>query len=250
MTTAYLTDASLPTSAPRPRNRLLQVARLHSTAYPVLIAWPVGLVAVSFAIAYTIFLLVGDTGNDTNFTGGLSALYGFAMVFYIQAMTLTFPFALGLNVTRREYFTATTLVALVQSAVFGSVLYLLALVERATDGWGVRMRMFDIPAYFTDNQMLQWSLFVFTMLFIGGLGMFIGAIYQRWRTTGLMTLGLATLLVLGTGAILITWQRWWLAIGSWFVDTPRVVTLVLLPAVLAALALAGTWGTLRQAMTR
>lgn len=250
MTTAFVTDASLPTETPRPRHRVLQVARLHSTAYPVLIAWPVGIVAVSFAIAYTIFFLIGDTGNDVNFTGGLSALYGFAMVFYIQAMTLTFPFALGLNVTRREYFTATTLVALVQSAVFGSVIYLLALAERATDGWGVRMRMFDIPAYFTDDQMLQWSLFVFMLLFVAGLGMFIGAVYQRWRTAGLMTLGLATLLVLGGAAILITWQQWWLAIGSWFVDTPRVVTLVLLPAALAVLSLAGTWGTLRQAMTR
>ncbi|HEY5858607.1 MAG TPA: ABC transporter permease [Aldersonia sp.] len=250
MTTVYAPDATLPTAPPRSTHRLLQVARLHSTAYPVLIAWPVGIVAVSFAIAYTIFFLVGETGNDTNFTGGLSALYCFAMVFYIQAMTLTFPFALGLNVTRREYFTATTLVALVQSAVFGSVLYLLALVERATDGWGVRMRMFDIPAYFTDDSMLQWSLFVFTLLFIAGIGMFVGAVYQRWRTVGLMILGLATLLALGGGAILITWQRWWPAIGSWFVDTPRVVTLVLLPAALAAVALAGTWGTVRQAMTR
>ncbi|MBD0322315.1 MAG: ABC transporter permease, partial [Aldersonia sp.] len=199
----------------------------------LLVAWPVAIVATAFAIAFAIFLVLGDTGSDRNFTGGVFSLYGFTMAFYFVAMTQTFPLALGFSVTRREFFTATTVIAVGQSVVFGAVLYLLARLERATDGWGVQMRMFDLPAYLTSNTLLQWFLIFSTLLVVAAVSMFLATVYQRWRTAGLYATGIATVIVAGVASVVITWQRWWPAIGDWLVDTPRVVTLAVLPVAVA-----------------
>ncbi|WAM15738.1 hypothetical protein OYT95_03535 [Rhodococcus sp. JS3073] len=83
-------------------NRVLTVSRIHTVAWPLLVAWPLGVLVASFTIGAAIFAMVGDTGSDTNFTGGVFSLFGFALAFYLQAMTQTFPFALGMSVTRRD----------------------------------------------------------------------------------------------------------------------------------------------------
>lgn len=226
--------------------RAIKVARMHTVAWPLLIAWPVGIVAVSFAIGFTIFYLIGDTGQEANFTGSVFALHGFALSFYLQAMTQTFPFALGLSVTRRDYFAATALVATVQSLVFGVILFAFARIEDATDGWGVKMRMFDIPAYFTDNRWLQLLTIVVSLFLLATIGMFLGALQQRFRIAGLFFVGLIVMITLGLVAILLTWQGWWGSVGSWFADVRRVVPLAALPAAAAAAAIVGTWGLMRR----
>ncbi|WP_244163582.1 hypothetical protein [Rhodococcus koreensis] len=140
--------------------------------------------------------MVGDTGSDINFSGGVFSLFGFALAFYLQAMTQTFPFALGTSVTRRDYFAATLLVAAVQVLVFGILLYGLSLTAAS--------------------------------------GLFLGALHHRWRVVGLFTLGVGTLLAAGGAAFVITWQKWWPDIGHWFADAPRSVPMVWLPALAAA----------------
>ncbi|TSD93544.1 ABC transporter permease [Skermania sp. ID1734] len=232
--------------ARRTSTRLLNVARLHHAASPLLIVWPIGVVAVSFAIALAIFFVTGDDASDSSFTGGVFSLYAFTLAFYLQALTQTFPFALGLSVTRREYFTATTLVAVSQSTVFGAALFVLALGERVTNGWGVHMRMFDIPAYWTDNPILQLLTPIVSLFLVTTIGLFVGCIHQRWRTQGLLTAGLTVAVALGISAIVVTWQRWWLDIGHWFADIPRAYPLVVFPALAAAVALAGAWVILRR----
>ncbi|MFF0814225.1 hypothetical protein ACFYVR_03555 [Rhodococcus sp. NPDC003318] len=95
---------TLTTSAPTvgqgrsEMSRVTAVLRLHTVAWPLLVAWPVGIVTVSFAISWTIYFLVGAEEGE-GFTGAVSALLGFVIAFYVQAMAQSFPFALGLSVT-------------------------------------------------------------------------------------------------------------------------------------------------------
>ncbi|MFE4498483.1 hypothetical protein ACFRFQ_01395 [Rhodococcus sp. NPDC056743] len=86
-----------------------------------------------------------------------------------------------------------------------------------------------------------------TLLLTSSIAMLTGEIYQRWRSTGLLASLPGLFGTLGLSAILITWASWWPAIGSWFVDTPRVVPMVLLPLALAIVCIAGAWVTLRRA---
>ncbi|CAM2895480.1 ABC transporter permease [Prescottella defluvii] len=240
-----------PTAAPArpPRTdsrRLLAVCRLHAVSWPLLLAAPAAILAVTFAINLTIFALI-DTGDDTQVTGAVLALYGFVVAFYAQAMTQTFPFALGLGVTRRQFFASTTVVAVVQSAAFAAVLQLLSVIEAATGGWGVGMRMFGILRFATDSSVLQTAAFFASLLLTTSISMLLGAVHQRWRTIGFLVAGIGTIGVSGLAAVVITWAQWWPAIGSWFVDAPRAMTLAVVPVAAAAAAIAATWVVVRRA---
>ncbi|MGZ0140817.1 ABC transporter permease [Rhodococcus qingshengii] len=243
---------SIATTEPRTvpktpaRSRIGAVLQLHTVAWPLLIAWPVGILLISFLISFTIYAIVGNEEGE-GFTGSVFSVYGFVLAFYLQSMTQTFPFALGLSVTRREFFTATAIMALAQSAIFAIALQLLSVVESATNGWGVHMRMFGIARYFTDNTAVQLLALFATLLLTSSIAMLAGAIYQRWRITGLLASLTGLFGFLGLSAIAITWAGWWPAIGSWFVDTPRVVPMALLPLALAIACIAGAWATLRRA---
>ncbi|EME15999.1 hypothetical protein [Rhodococcus triatomae] len=243
MTTATAVTAPPPTPTP---SRIGGVLRLHTVAWPLLVAWPVGILAVSFAICWTIYFLVQNEEGE-GFTGAVTALLGFVVAFYLQAMNQSFPFALGLGVTRREFHRATVIMAVGQSAVFALVLQALSAIETATGGWGVHMRMFGLARYLTDSRIVELLSLFAILLATTGISMLAGAIYQRWRTTGLLAAGVALFGGLGLAAIGITWARWWPEIGSWFADSPRAVPMAALPLVIAAAALAGSWVGLRRA---
>ncbi|MGW1739023.1 ABC transporter permease [Nocardia sp. NPDC001965] len=225
--------------------RALDVSRIHTVAWPLLIAWPLAILTAAFAIPWVIFALIDAT--DANTTGSIYSILGVTMAFYMSAMTQTFPFALGLGVTRRDFFNATVLIGAGQVAGISLLLWVLAVIEEHTDGWGVRMEMFGLPADFTDNRLTQLATYAAFLGLVACVSLLLGAIYQRWRVTGLYTAGVVVLLVGGVAAILVTWQRWWPEVGSWFVDTPRVVPMVVLPAVVALAALAGAWAAIRRA---
>ncbi|GGL05557.1 hypothetical protein [Nocardia jinanensis] len=225
--------------------RALDVSRIHTVAWPLLIAWPLAILFAAFAIPWVIFALIDAT--DANTTGSIYSILGVTMAFYMGAMTQTFPFALGLGVTRRDFFTATVLVGAGQVAGISLLLWVLAVIEDHTDGWGVRMEMFGLPADFTDSRLTQLATYAAFLGLVACVSLFLGAVYQRWRVTGLYTAGAVFLLVGGLAAIVVSWQRWWPEVGSWFADTPRAVPMVVLPTVLALASLIGAWLTIRRA---
>lgn len=227
--------------------RTFDVARLHTVAWPLIIGWPIAVLFISFVISYAIFALIPTTDSEFNFTGAAFSLYGFAVGFYLQAVTQTFPFALGISVTRREFFSATALVGVAQSAVLATLMYVLSVIEAATGGFGVKLRMFGIVRYVTDDPVLQWLGFFATLLLVASLGLFVGVVYQRYRVTGLFGLGVTMLVLFGGGAVLVTWQRWWPAVGRFFVDTSPILLIVTIPAALALLLAGAAWTGLRRA---
>lgn len=234
-----------PTVIANPR-RLVDVAKLHFVAMPMLVAWPLATTAMAFLVNLGVFLAVGETENDNNVTGGLATLFVFALVFYVQAMDRTLALAVGLGVTRREYLTATGLVAVVQAVGIGALLFVLELIERATDGWGLRLRMFDLPRYLTDNPVLQLLSYISLLLLVAAAGMLIGTVYQRWGSPGIFTLAVGTFIVADIAAVLVTWLHRWSDVGNGITDLPRTVSLVLLPLALAALLSAAAWTVIRR----
>ena len=221
--------------------RILNVARIHNTSWATTFAWPLGILAIIFVITYGLFAVIPDTDAESNFTGGVFAVYGFALAFYLTAITQVFPYALGLSITRREFLTATALVGVTQSVAIGTIVYVMSVIEAATGGFGEKIRMFGIARFATDNPLLQWAALVTGMLVIGGIGAFIGVVYRRYRTNGLFTLGLGALVFFGGGSVLVTWQNWWPSVGSFFTDTPRILLLVIIPLIITAVLSAASW---------
>lgn len=227
--------------------RILNVARIHNTSWATTFAWPLGILAIVFVVTYGLFSVIPETDAETNSTGGVFAVYGFALAFYLTAIVQVFPYALSLSITRREFLGATALVGVTQSIVIGTIVYLLSLVEAATGGFGKKIRMFGIARFATDNPVLQWAALVTGLLVLGGIGAFIGVVYRRYRINGLYTLGLGALVFFGGGSILVTWQHWWTNIGGFFTDTPRILLLVVIPLIITAVLSAASWFGLLKA---
>lgn len=227
------------------RSRTLQVAGVHATGWQVALVWPAAILAAIFAVSLVFFSLLPEDGVEIN-TGGATFVFVFGMVLFVQAMTQTFPFTLGLSVTRGDFFRATSLVAVAHAILFGVVLFALSTVEQATDGFGVRMRMFSVVAPLTDGRVTELALYVALFALCNFLGMLFGVLYLRWRVVGLWTVALGSILVLGAAALYLTWSESWMALGSAIADAPRALTMVVLPVALTAASAAAGWTVLRR----
>jgi hypothetical protein len=221
-------------------NRVLGAARMHLTHPLLSVGIPWAIVFSSFAINLAIWG-VGGVGDETNgdaTTGGLASLYITVAIVFIQAVTQMFPFAMGLSLSRRDFYLGTALTAVVQSLGYALALTVLAAIEDATDGWGMQLSFWAPGPLDVDNPALQVAVFGLPMLACAFLGMAIGVVVKRWGAIGLYVLGLSTLLVSGAVAFVATWQQRWQEIGSWMVDLSVTSLTIAIPAV-AALALAG-----------
>ncbi len=153
--------------------RTLAIARIHTVNLATLLGWPLGILAMVFGANYVIYLMV-DTlatgGVEVKVTGALASIYFVVAVSHLQSITQVFGFALGLGATRRAFYEATALVAVVQAVVLGLVVTLLAALERATGGWGMSLRFFNFPFLEAENPFLQWLVYTVPFVALSALG--------------------------------------------------------------------------------
>ena len=113
----------------------------------------------------------GRCREGLQYSGASIYIFVYMMVVAIQAMNLTFPFALGYGVTRRDFWLGSSLTFVLLSAMYAIGLTILSIIEEATNGWGLGGRMFT-AVYFGDG---PWSqrLFIFFVAFL--FFFFVGA---------------------------------------------------------------------------
>jgi hypothetical protein len=210
---------------------VLRAARLQLVAWPYVLMWPWGILALSFAVN----LAIWASTDDAEWTGGLASIYAVQLVAHVQLFTRGFPFALGMSVTRRAYYLGTWLYAAVESVVFGTVLLLLRQIESATDGWGVSLAYFGLlGSREPDSLLLRWLTYVVPFLLVASLGACLGLLMMRWGYNGVLTLLAALIVLSGLAVIVVSRQGWWGAIGDWFADQSATALLAGWPLPLAA----------------
>ncbi len=227
MTAIALTQS--PTRTPGALQRVVNVVKLHfANPYTVLInPWIIliGIFLVNLAIWAIIMSQVTDPADRADVTEGFSYsgsslfIFVYMMIVAIQAMNQTFSFALGMSVTRRDYYLGSALTFVLLSAVFAVGMAVLAAIEEATSGWGVGGRMFT-SIYFGDGPWFERLAFVFlAMLFFFFVGAVAATVFVRWKALGLtVLLGLLGLITLAFVA-LVTFTRSWGSVGEWFATT-------------------------------
>jgi len=249
--------ATLAVPATGRPNRVLAVFRLHFVN-PVTVAWmPLGIYAFIFAMNWLIWLIVNVATTDsregmsegTTWSGASMFIFVWLLVIAVQAMNRTFHFALGFGATRRDYYLG-TIAALVVSAAGWAILFgILAMIEEATDGWGLGGHMFA-SVYFGDDGPIARIWYVFLlMLFFTALGLVAGALFVRWRTFGLIGFFAVLALVLIGGVAWIALTSSWAAVGSFFGTLGFAGSY---PLLLVPVAIAGLLGyvALRRATAR
>ena len=246
MTTTTLTEAiAPPPSTPGALRRVFNVARLLLVNKTTLIGMPWMIMGIIFLASLAVLWLVafgfnnGDTSNNRNvYLGGTSFVVVYMMIVAVQAINLTFPFAQGYSVTRRDFYLGSSLAFIGLSIGYTIALTILGQIERATNGWGLEGTMFDYGTI--GNLNLAETLYVtlVAFLFFCFLGAAVATMYVRWKMYGLI--GFFTILVfllIGSVALATLTGSWGL-VGSWFVTNGvvGVASWMLVPTALAAIS--------------
>lgn len=227
-------------------NRVKTAMRLHLVTWSSTVALPWLIWAAAFVINLVIFALVQPEPGE-GVTGGILSGYFGVLAIYAVASTTYFSYGLSLGLSRRAFFIGTSLLALAQAVSTGILLYLISLIETATNGWGINLSFFAVPFASVDNPLGQITIYSGLALGFGLAGLFIGAVYQRWRMIGMYALGLIGVAAGGASVTLITARDGWPAFGSWFVDQSPMFLFGLVPLILAVLSTGGSYLVLRRA---
>ena len=223
--------ATVPTSTvPAAPRRIWNVVRLHvANPVPTLITpWLITLAI--FAINMAIFLMVVQAAGGVDqlepdafqYNGGITWIVVFMMVVAVQAMNLTFPFALGFAVTRRDFYLGSVVYFVMLSLLYATGITVLAGIERATDGWGVSGAFFAPWGLENEPIGTVWFLYLMAMLLFFFLGAAVATVWVRWHAYGLYTffIGLAFLVV--GGGWVVTATDSWPRVGEFFTSTSIV----------------------------
>lgn len=224
------TIAALATDSARPLpRRLWNVVRLHLANPFTILVTPLMVLGIIFLANWVIWFLVrsaaptdpesvADVSQGLQYSGASMWTFVYMMVVAIMAMNLTFSFALGFGSTRRDFSlgSAATFVGL--SAGWALLYTALAIVERATNGWGLGGAMFNAFYFGVDE---PWGVRLFNtfvaFLFFFMIGSVFGAIYVRYRSRGLILFFLVLSVVLIGLVALATLTSSWGAFADFFV---------------------------------
>lgn len=223
-------------------NRAVAVMRMHLVDRMTLFVLPLSILAAAFAVNIVIWSFVSVDGRKT---GGAASLYFFVAIAAMFAVTRGLPFAMGMGSSRRGFALGTALTGLVIATSLGTLYFVLRIVERATDGWGLQGHFFDFAWMHRSPWAVSWLMFVVSLAATFALGGFLASIYARWSMAGLVVGGPVAILVLGGAAIVLTWREQWHSLGTWLAgQTPLSASGWM---VVVALALTGAaWLTLRR----
>ncbi|MBO7742638.1 hypothetical protein I8J29_00425 [Paenibacillus sp. MWE-103] len=218
-------------------NTVQGIVRMHLRDKWSWIYLPWVIVLSSFAVNLLIAGLMAD--DERIITGGLMSIFVYMLVSGIVAVHHTFPFALGLSVRRRDYFSGTLIMILSVSVASSLILMLLSYIESWTDGWNTDLFFFHLPYVSDGNALQQFIVFGSFMLFMYLLGFAISSLFRRFGKTGLYSASIIGLL-LGTLFVygLIYWG-WWNGIHDFFDGRSAFNLALLLLPLSAVLALAG-----------
>lgn len=235
-------------------NRAIKVTRLHLNKPQMFILVPLSILAIVMVISAIIALAIQRGGADVNSAEYIEgarvnsslvwALPGFLIYYGVQAVSTTYPFALALGTTRRNFIGGTALANALQAVLLTAILVALLGLERLTDHWFMNIYVLDVHLLGSGN---AWVLAVTAFLgimFCLTIGGFFGAVWVRFGAKGPTIAGL----ILGLGlavALLVLAPN----LGEIFAQiTSGMVALGAL--VIIVIALIGTWLAMRRASVR
>lgn len=224
-------------------NRALVATRIHLINWRWSLGFPLGLLALILLFNLAIGLLAGSAGFTT---GGLTALYVVVGITQLTAMTQFFPLALGLSLTRREFYAGTWLFVLLQSVAYAVVLTIALVAERATGGWGVGLGFFRFGVPADAGPLVAPLIFAAALLALAGIGGAFGVLFKRCGQLGVWAAILGLVLALTATAAYIGWRGAWPQVIDAFVD-PAPSALIGYPLLTAVVLAAAGWLGLRRA---
>lgn len=224
MTTVTVDRTTAPAGA---FARIWAVVKLNVASPWTAIILPWIILGVIFVANYAIWLIIARATEDDNigpaaqgfaWSGASMYIFVYMLVVAVQTMNLTFPFALGYGVTRRDFYLGSALTFVLLSAMYAVGLTILAVIEEVTGGWGLGGVMFR-AAYFGDGPWYQYLWIFFTaFLFFFFVGAVAATLFVRWKSNGVIGFFIGLGLLLIGIAALFTYTGTWHLFGEFFVN--------------------------------
>ena len=247
MTTMTPASEAPDATAPHARTglqRVLNVVKLQLGNSWTTIGLPWMILGFIFLVNLAIWLIIAAATSGAgaaharaglSYSGASFYIFIYMMVVAIQAFSITFRFALGFGVTRRDYWLGSALTFVILAAMFAVGITILSVIEVATGGWGVGGRMFS-AVYFGDVWWQRLLVFFFGLLFFLFIGSLFAAVWVRWKTNGMIVLfggfGLLALALIAFFTLTGTWASFG---DLWAGATPLgIASWLLVPAAIAA----------------
>lgn len=227
-----------------PTRRILNIVRLNLANPWTTIVLPWIILGAIFAANLVIWALIlgsattpaaqAEIREGFQYSGATFYIFVYMLVVAVQIISITFPFALGYGVTRRDFYLGSALTFVMLAAAYSVALTVLSMIEDATGGWGLGGKMFT-ATYFGENPAERLLIFFLGFLFFFFAGAPAAAIWVRWKVTGLATflIGIGIILV-GLVALMIVTNSA-PAVGEFFA-TAGLVGSLLWSLVITALA--------------
>ena len=228
MTTTHPTPTAEPVVTTGLWNRVTAVVRLQFVNPVTVLLMPTAILLAIFLANVIIWALImagleegvdrAEVAEGFQWSGASTFIFVYMMVVAIQSINATFSFALGLSVTRRDYYLGASLSFVILAAIYATGLTVLSAIEEATGGWGLGGRMFT-AVYFGDGPWYERSFIFFALLlFFFFVGAAVATVYVRWKALGVT----AFFVILGFALIglvaLVTLTDSWPAVGDAFVS--------------------------------
>ncbi len=244
--TTITADQAVVRTTPASGRRIWRIVRLNLVNKMTTIWLPVMIMTFIWIVNYAIWWIIwaatppaqrAEALDHTQYSGAGFYIFIYMLVVGVTIIAMTFPFALGYSVTRRDFYLGTSLTFGLLAAGYSIAFTLLAYIEEWTNGWGIGGHLFT-SIYFGDTLWERLFTVFVGLLFCFFLGSTSAIVFTRWKVNGLLT-AMAILVIILLGAVaLITFTNNWPAVGDWFVSAGPVgvVAWLLVPTAVGAVA--------------
>lgn len=204
-------------------HEIWRIVRLHCVNPSVFFGIPWIILGSAWAVMMIVGLIITGAGGPADemaqgmrYSWAVLSPQWYLVVVGVQAIGLTFSFALGFGTTRRDFWIGTSIMFAIVSFLNAVAIATLVQIEKATDGWGIGIAMFDSLWYGQQG----WLTDFYTTLAMQMLVLFIGAsvttVYLRWRMRGMLVVTFSAVALLLAFIAIMTFSGSWIALFEWF----------------------------------
>lgn len=244
--TAVIDQPIVRTEARSRAHEIWRIVRLHCVNPSIFFGVPWLILGSAWAVMMIVGLIITGAGGPVEdmargmrYSWAVLSPQWYLVVVGVQAIGLTFSFALGFGTTRRDFWIGTSMMFGIVSLLNAVALATLVQIEKATGGWGIGIAMFDSLWYGQQG----WLVDFYTTLALQLLVLFVGAsvttVYMRWRMRGMMIVLFSTIALLLAFVAFQTFSGGWVALFEWFGSIGVVGGFTIVLAFATAFAVAG-----------
>ncbi|MDL9978439.1 hypothetical protein [Microbacterium candidum] len=256
MTTVTAPSMSATSTSSANRNPIWRTVRLHAVNPSVFFGIPWLIVGAAWALSMVIGIILHGSGvvpagdiPGMRYSWAVLSPQWYLIVVGVQAIGLTFPFALGFGSTRRDFWLGTSTMFVLVSTEMAVAIATLVQIEKATNGWGFGVHVFDALWYGQAGWMQDFYTTFVLQLFVLFVGATATTIYMRWRIPGMLVFAASAIVLVVALIALLTFTGSWAPVSAWFMSIGIAGAFTVLLGLTVVWAIVG-YLVIRRATTR